>query len=318
MQDSEMGIDESASFSSFSLDSDEEIKGLLQSSSLRPQAYQKHSFLRSNLHITLLYVSNVCLIILLAVVTALTRQGDPALAVWSPANEAVEYVPKQHFRAALFNLTEYMGYPTTDGKTDKLWSDLYNFGISKISKEEAKKLPSPTIAIPGTEDYLIELDVWHELHCLNDLRKLLYPEVYGGLLEVTMPNGTINRDTEAFRHWDHCVDSLRQALMCHADVSPIPFHINVPANFGIFPRLATTHTCKNFTKIQQWAMDRWAGDWDFNVNETQAQELIDTSGFDNSPEEDIQFLWKLFPGNKFFKFWQEHEWVGPSKPKDGN
>lgn len=44
----------------------------------------------------------------------------------APANEAVEYIHSQHFRAALFNLTEYMGYPTADGRTDKLWSDLYN------------------------------------------------------------------------------------------------------------------------------------------------------------------------------------------------
>ena len=44
----------------------------------------------------------------------------------APANDAVEYIPKHHFRAALFNLTEYMGYPTEDGRTDQLWSDLYN------------------------------------------------------------------------------------------------------------------------------------------------------------------------------------------------
>ncbi|KAL0937293.1 uncharacterized protein CTRU02_207024 [Colletotrichum truncatum] len=303
---------------SFSLDSDEEVKGLLEPSVPWSQPIKRYSFFRSNLHIALLYVSNACLLILLVFTTTLASRGDPALAVWSPANSAVEYVPKQHFRAALFNLTEYMGYPTADGKTDKLWSDLYNFGISIISKEEASKLPSPTIAIPGTEDYLVELDVWHELHCLNDLRKLLYPEVYGGLLEVTLSNGTINRDTDAFRHWDHCVDSIRQTLMCHSDVSPIPFHVNVPANIGIFPRLATTHTCRNFTKIQEWAKDRWAGDWDFNVNETKAQELIEASGFDNSPEEDIQFLWRLFPGNKWFKYWREHEYTRPATAKQGN
>jgi hypothetical protein len=134
----------------------------------------------------------------------------------------------------------------------------------------------------------------------------LYPEVYGGLDEVKYPNGSINRDTDAFRHWDHCVDSIRQALMCHADVAPIPFHVNVPANFGIFPRLATTHTCRDFSKIQQWARDHSAGEWDFNVNPEKAQEIIDASGFDNSPEEDIQFLWRLFPGNLWFKYWRDH------------
>lgn len=179
-------------------------------------------------------------------------------------------------------------------------------GISKIPRQEAKHLSSPTLAIPGTDEYLVQLDVWHELHCLNDLRMVLYPEVYGGLDEVTWPNGTINRDTDAFRHWDHCVDSIRQTLMCHADVSPIPFHINVPANTGIFPRLATTHTCRDFSKIQQWGRDHSAGEWDFNVNPEKAQDIIDASGFDNSPEEEIQFLWRIFPGNKWFKYWRDH------------
>lgn len=180
-------------------------------------------------------------------------------------------------------------------------------GISKISKSEAEKLHRPTISIPGTQDYLVQLDVWHELHCLNDLRKILYPEVYGGLDKVRLPNGTIDRDNDTFRHWDHCVDSIRQTLMCHADVAPIPFHVNVPINSGVFPRLATTHTCRNFTKVQLWAKEHWAGEWDFRVNETKAKEIIDASGFDNSPEEDIQFLYEMFPGNKWFKFWREHD-----------
>ncbi|KAM7195066.1 protein of unknown function (DUF3328) domain containing protein [Rhypophila sp. PSN 637] len=261
------------------------------------------------LHLLLLYISNfVSLVGIIVLSTTQTRTvSDPSLQVYSPANSAVEYIKAKHFRAALFNLTEYMGYPTADGRTDQLWGDLYNFGISKISKHEAAKLVSPTLAIPGTEEYLIELDVWHELHCLNDLRKLLYPEVYGGLEEVKWPNGTINRDTDAFRHWDHCVDSLRQTLMCHADVSPIPFHVNVPDEKGIFPRLATTHTCRDFGKIQQWSRDHWAGEWDFKLNPEKAKEIIAGSGFDNAPEEDIEFLWALFPGNKFFRHWREHE-----------
>lgn len=180
-------------------------------------------------------------------------------------------------------------------------------GISKITKEESLKLSIPTLSIPGTEDYLIELDVWHQLHCLNDLREVLYPEVYGGLDALKFPNGTINRDTDMFRHWDHCVDSLRQTLMCHADVSPNSFHVNVPQSSGIFPRLATSHTCRNFTKLQEWSREHWAGDWEFHVDPAQAEDIIRDSGFDHSPLEDIQFLWRLFPGNRFFEHWKTHK-----------
>jgi hypothetical protein len=41
----------------------------------------------------------------------------------------VEYV-ENHFRAALFNKTEYMGFP--DDEMDKRWSDLYNGKSAKV------------------------------------------------------------------------------------------------------------------------------------------------------------------------------------------
>ncbi|KAF7617342.1 hypothetical protein AFLA_005383 [Aspergillus flavus NRRL3357] len=199
-------------------------------------------------HIGTLYIVNGFLIFMVIVLARelWKKPVDPSLQVYSPANDVVEYIPQQHFRAALFNQTEYMGFPTDE--TDKL--------------------------------------------C------------------VKFPNGTINRDTDMFRHWDHCIDSIRQALMCHADVSPIPFHINVPARKGIFPRLATTHTCRNFTKIQEWARERFAGEWRVELEPEEAQYVIDTAGFSQDPEEDIQFLYELFPGDKFFKYWREHPYNG--------
>ncbi|KAJ9606918.1 hypothetical protein H2200_008929 [Cladophialophora chaetospira] len=222
----------------------------------------------------------------------------------APANGVVEYA-EHHFRAALFNFTEYMGFP--DDETDRRWQDLYNdYATSVISEEEAKNLITPTLRIPGTAKYLVQLDVFHELHCLNDMRKLLYPERFDGIQNLTAANGTVNRDTNMFRHWEHCVDSLRQTLMCHADVSPIPFHINRPMDSGIFPRLATTHTCRNFTKVQEWAREHSAGDFKYELELEEAREIAAESGFDNSPEEDIEFLYDQFPGDPFFKYWREH------------
>ncbi|KAE8356752.1 hypothetical protein BDV28DRAFT_163765 [Aspergillus coremiiformis] len=281
-----------------------EKQNLLDEGLVKPKARRRILFS----HIATLYAVNGFLIFMVIVLTRelWKKPKDPSLQVYSPANDAVEYIPKQHFRAALFNQTEYMGFPTDE--TDKLWSDLYNCKPPFSSIKEAMYLDTPTIPIFGTKKYLVQLDVWHELHCLNDLRKTLYPERYtdSSLDSLKFPNGTINRDTDMFRHWDHCIDSIRQTLMCHADVSPIPFHINVPARKGIFPRLATTHTCRNFTKIQDWAKERFAGDWRVELEPEEAQYVIDTAGFSQDPEEDIQFLYELFPGDRFFKYWREH------------
>jgi hypothetical protein len=94
--------------------------------------------------------------------------------------------------------------------------------------------------------------------------------------------------------------------MCHADVAPISFHINLPASTGIFPRLATTHTCRNFSKIQQWARDHSAGNFEFRLDYEEAQEIAKNAPFDQSPEEDIEFLYDKFPGDKYFKHWREN------------
>ena len=94
--------------------------------------------------------------------------------------------------------------------------------------------------------------------------------------------------------------------MCHADVSPISWHVNVPARKGIFPRLATTHTCRNFTKIQEWSREHFAGAWNYNITQDEAREIIRTAGFDQSPEEDIEFLYEQFPGDTWFRYWREH------------
>ena len=94
--------------------------------------------------------------------------------------------------------------------------------------------------------------------------------------------------------------------MCNADVSPVPFRVNVPSNKVIVPRLSTTHTCRNFTKIQDWAKSHQAPDWDFNVTPEQAQEITKESGFDNSPWESIEDQYEFFPGDTFFKYWRDH------------
>ena len=112
-------------------------------------------------------------------------------------------------------------------------------------------------------------------------------------------------ETKLTSRIEHCIDALRQTLMCYADVAPISFHVNVPENKGIFARLATTHTCKNFDKIRDWAKAHAAGDFELLLTPEEAQATIDSAGFDQSPEEDLEKFWPGFPGNLFFKHWRD-------------
>lgn len=67
--------------------------------------------------------------------------------------------------------------------------------ISVISKREASYLLNETRAAPKTPDlYLVQLQVFHDLHCLNLIRKWVYMDVYPEMAQWS-ENGTLNHDT---------------------------------------------------------------------------------------------------------------------------
>ncbi|KAA8644989.1 uncharacterized protein ATNIH1004_009200 [Aspergillus tanneri] len=80
-----------------------------------------------------------------------------------------------------------------------------------IPKEQAKKHGLPeTVQLYNDPGYLFYgLGVYHQLHCLNRIRKTFYKEKFYAdedphMIEV---------------HKNHCFDVIRQALMCHGDIS---------------------------------------------------------------------------------------------------
>ncbi|KAF7303634.1 hypothetical protein MIND_00592700 [Mycena indigotica] len=98
-----------------------------------------------------------------------TSHSWPSL-VYSPAQDAVEYGLTSY---AIGGDPKFHIQPSPE--LDANWDDLYNFGISQIPKSEARLLPNKTYPIPGDEsNYIVELDVFHNLHCLNMIRQGLH------------------------------------------------------------------------------------------------------------------------------------------------
>jgi len=56
----------------------------------------------------------------------------------------------------------------------------------------------------------------HSLHCINAIRKALYPEYYSVHDKHPL--------AEALQsiHIDHCLDQLRQTIQCAGDLTPVP------------------------------------------------------------------------------------------------
>lgn len=171
--------------------------------------------------------------------------------IYSPAQSAVEYKTVVFTGGLQGDTSKFIGSSKT---VDEQWDELYNSVlISQISPGEAAQLPNATT--PFTYDashYIVELDVFHQLHCLNMLRKLVYPSVY----TMDLTSGSEVAAENVF-HMEHCYEQLRQSLQCSSDVSTIFWEWSEKRQ-KMVGNVGTTHTCKNFEKIRQWAVQHKA------------------------------------------------------------
>ncbi|CAI6336586.1 unnamed protein product [Periconia digitata] len=107
--------------------------------------------------------------------------------------------------------SSYIGPPSN--ATDASWIDLFSTMSIRVSDAELSTTQQSSVALPDG-GYLAWLGVYHELHCVKVLRKMVYREHYYPKLD---DSGLRDRQV----HADHCVDLLRQALMCHGDVGSL-------------------------------------------------------------------------------------------------
>ncbi|KAF2798866.1 hypothetical protein K505DRAFT_232421, partial [Melanomma pulvis-pyrius CBS 109.77] len=156
----------------------------------------------------------------------------------APANEAVDYV-NMDFVNPFAHDTIYRGPPTP--QLEKAWEELWFYELIILDPASASNLINQTDNFPEHKDaYPISLEVYHQLHCLNALRQSLYPDYYNS------SHGNM------LKHWNHCVENLRQAILCHSDIAPITFVHDARRN-QLLPRDSITATCRNFDSIQKWA-----------------------------------------------------------------
>ncbi|OCT49182.1 hypothetical protein CLCR_04949 [Cladophialophora carrionii] len=204
-------------------------------------------------------------------------------SLYSPAEVAVEYETVVFHNNFWEDRTPYQGPPTDE--VDMAWDALYkDVGVIKVDGRTARQVPNMTLPIPGEEDsYILGIEVFHQLHCLNSIRKGLYPDRYQETKDMS--------DNEKRLYWihigeflsnganwashlrpfvffplvliltifavplEHCVDSIRQTIQCYSDINTIPWVIS-PRHHRPAPDAHTTHMCRRFDKIQEWAKER--------------------------------------------------------------
>ena len=66
-------------------------------------------------------------------------------------------------------------------------------------------------------------------------------------------------------HIEHCVDALRQSLMCSADITPLPWTW-VEAEGEAREVAEVVHTCRNWDSIHKWGRENAAKHFDTHIH----------------------------------------------------
>ncbi|KAF2649810.1 hypothetical protein K491DRAFT_551596, partial [Lophiostoma macrostomum CBS 122681] len=112
-------------------------------------------------------------------------------------------------------------------QTDNAWAGLFPNTSGFIQNP---RIPNETLAIAA----------FHQLHCLNGLRLAYYNSSYGNNPHV--------HDHQP-SHVRHCIDYLRQSIMCAADANVEP----VQQSLGGVTGWNTERNCRDYRGLVTWA-----------------------------------------------------------------
>ncbi|EZF78262.1 hypothetical protein H105_00656 [Trichophyton soudanense CBS 452.61] len=115
-------------------------------------------------------------------------------------------------------------------------------------------------------NFVAHIEVFHHLHCLDVLRKISY---YGYEHYLKKGGSLFTNDEKTVKHHAaHCLDILRQQIMCTADTSV--FGQWWVKGIGPFVDFNTKHQCKDYEIIRSWGekhqispdveVEMWPGD----------------------------------------------------------
>ena len=123
-----------------------------------------------------------------------------------------------------------------------------------VSKEDILKVHHPDWSAQFPPEvgggYIAATIGSHQLHCLH----YIWQDHYIDLVpEQKNRKATVPELYE--RHYEHCVDYIRQDLMCQFDTGIIPYNW-VLDHPNPTPHAYTHHKCANWDALQEWLKER--------------------------------------------------------------
>lgn len=101
----------------------------------------------------------------------------------------------------------------------------------------------------------------HDVHCLDSIRKALWfwledhwNSTHNPFTLYDSPFAAMEDRGDIFEihHVDHCIDNIRQSIICNADTTPNVFQYSEEVG-EIRARATVVHECRDFDLVIEWA-----------------------------------------------------------------
>ncbi|POS81183.1 hypothetical protein DHEL01_v200394 [Diaporthe helianthi] len=143
-------------------------------------------------------------------------------------------------------------YEDTSVKGDKLWDELMPIGSGFVRVPFPRRFDMPAskaIEDDPEEAEIYSLSALHQLHCLGVIRDVV--KKYE------------KHDKSRFAgsgHEYHCIDYIRQSIMCSADTTLDFAELQPDGRRKGFSGANSTHQCRDWDALTSWAVENRAGD----------------------------------------------------------
>ncbi|KAI1809102.1 hypothetical protein GGS20DRAFT_369052 [Poronia punctata] len=175
-----------------------------------------------------------------------TANDDEIPELYSPAADAIEY----QYRAIIPNDTRFTGHPGPEW--EQSIHGLMEATLIRISEEELKQSNSDSIPLKDG-GYAAGLGIGHNLHCVKKIKQFIYREYF-------YPD--LSKDKDHFdyvqAHADHCLDFLRQDMLCHVDYTLYTLYWGERRQDIPTHQIPKYRKCVNWDKLHLWMQSRAA------------------------------------------------------------
>ncbi|KZZ89201.1 hypothetical protein AAL_07849 [Moelleriella libera RCEF 2490] len=220
------------------------------------------SFLIIGVACLTLLVHDVNLWIKYTQLQATARAVQPQLLFPSLAQSTAFREENRFFSLAVAD-SPFAGDPSPE--LDHAWHNLLEGSAIRVTKEDLDFYNITSLPLQDGAGFASELFVSHELHCLVSLsllsaclelflshimvqkkvRQWVYKETYFAGVEG-LERGELKR------HIDHCIETIRQGIMCRGDVS-LATYTYLGDTENVTARSWAPHQCVDFAGLMNWA-----------------------------------------------------------------